>query len=526
MTLTWLCEITGGVSGSPSQETLRASSIGYNHPTAPDYYPPRIVDAANIKRTLVGSRRTFGASDISGGEVVLSNIDGHYDEWFDKGYGFTSRLLIVDSESPYGYATVVMTGKVEQPSGDRDTVSFRFRSRQVELERLISPETYAGTNSGLVGTEGTADDIKGESKIRVFGAPRNVSPDPVNVNDRLYAVNHDKAGVLDGVYSIAMRLNGSAWTYAGDDADLVTLQAASITQGNYRTCLAEGLLRLGGSAPDETGGVTVDVVESVTTATNQAASVIERLLLDAGIDSGDIDMGTLAIDAPYRVGVVVKGESYKEIIDKLCASIGGWYAEDALGVYKIRRLISPNSGSPLPTSVATFKRFDYPNVAASDEFEIREIERIVSNDEGRGVPAWRITVLYDQLWTVQDKNALATGLSDSTREYYGREYRSVTVENTSIRAQYPEAVELEFETYLTEESDALDLANHFVELYGVQRSIYRVKSNVVDFYSVADLGDVVTLVHPRYGLQNGKQFVIIGLQYNARTFEVEMELWG
>lgn len=529
MTLNWLCEIVAGVSGSPSNETLYASSVGYNHPSAPGFYPARIIDAANIKRNIVSARRTFGESDITGGEVRLNNIDRFYDEWFDKGYGFECRLLLGDDKDAYDQYDVIMVGKVEQPSGDRDSIVFRFRSRQLELERLISPEYYAGTNSGVNGTEGTQNDIKGVNKIRVFGKPKNVTPDPANANIRLYAFNHDKAGVLAPVNSIVQRLNGSPWTNNADYATVASLQAASISQGEYETSLANGVERLGGSAPGETGGITADVVESATPSENQAASVFNRLLLDAEVDVSDIsssDIAQIATDAPYDVGVVVRGESYKEVLDMLSTSIGGWYAENSLGVYNVRRLVDPNGGSPTAVSVATFKRASYPNTLATDEFEIREIDRVVSSDEGRGVPAWRITVNYDRLWTVQDKNALATGLSDETREYYGREYRSITVENSSIRAQFPEAVELEFDTLLVNENDATDLANHFMELYGVQRSIYRVTVGIGCACQTIDLGDVVTLEYPRYGLQNGKQFVIIGMQYNAKTFEIEMELWG
>lgn len=531
MTQNWLCEITAGISGSPSVETLYASSVGYNHPSAPAYYPPRIIDAANIKRNITAARRTFGRSDITGGEVRLNNIDGFYDEWFDKGYGFECRVLFGDSEQAYQYYDVIMVGKVEQPSGDRDSIIFRFRSRQLELERLISPEPYAGTNSGTTGIEGTENDIKGESKIRIFGAPRNVTPDPVNTSLRLYAYNHDKAGNLAAIDSIAeQRLNGSPWTFNADYSALATLQAASIAQGEYETSLANGVLRLGGSAPGETGGTTGDVVENATASQNQAASVINRLFLDADVSSGDIsssDITTLTADVPYEVGVVVKDQTYAEVLDMLATSIGGWYAENGQGVYNVKRLIDPNGGSPTVTPVATFKRFDYPNVAAVGDFAILDIDRVVSDDDGRGVPAWRITVNYDRLWTVQDKNALATGLSDETREYYSREYRSVTLENPPIRTQYPEAVELTFDTLLTKEADAIDLANHFQDLYGVQRAVYRVTIGIQCYCgSLVDLGDVVKIIHPRYGLQNGKQFIIIGMQYNAKKSEVELELWG
>lgn len=526
MTLIYLVEITAGVAGSPIQRTLRVASapLGYNNPTAPAYYAPHLIEAANIRRAIVAPRRTFGASEIGVGEVRVMNIDGVYDEWFDFGYGFDSRVLIGDHTDDYGDFTVVLTGKVEQPSGNKDEIIFRFRDRQIELDRLVSPVAYLGTNSGTTGTEGNANDIKGQSKIRVFGEVFNITPDAINANDRLYGVNHTKAGVLDDVNSITMRLNGSAWTLAGNDADIATLQAASISQGNYRTSLANGALRLGGSAPAEGGAITCDVIESSTGSVNQIASIIERLLLDAGVASGDIDVrldDSSPSFAAWTAGLLIRDETYRTALDTLCGNSAIWYCPNRLGVYQVRRFDVPSN------PVAGFKKFDYPNVAAATDYEIRDLERIVTNDEGRGVPAWRITVNYKRMWTVQDRDGLAAAISDDDRELYSREYRSVTVTNEAIRDQYPEAVELEFNTVLTRESDATLLANHLLDLYGVQRSMYRLTARYnVPIAQAIDLGDTITVTHNRYGLQSGRDFVITAMRYNAQKYEIELELWG
>jgi hypothetical protein len=528
MSLMWIVEITAGIPGSPTLRTLRASSgpIGYNHPSAPGYYPPDVVDAANIRRNIVAPRMTFGPSEIGAGEIVLDNVDGRYDEWFDYGYGFNAYVYLVQPTTPYSQRTFVAAGKVEQPVGVNAQIVFRFRDRQAELDRLISPEYYLGTNSGTTGTEGKAQDIKGQNKIRIFGKPLNVTPDPLNANDRLYGYNHTKAGGMAPVASITQRLNGAPWDIGTDYGSLAALQAGSPVQGDYDTALTLGLERLGGSAPgiSGAGGITADIVESSTAATNRMPSVIQRLLLDAGIASGDIDVqltGSSPSLADWDVGLVIRGETYRAALEMLCSNSAIWYCPNRLGVYQVRKFTPPG------TPVAGFKKFNYPAVAASTDYAIKSLERIATSDNGRGVPAWRITVNYAKLWTVQDKDALASSLSDETKEYYSREYRSVTVTNSSIRDQFPEAVELTFDTVLNRQDDAQQLADELMVLYGAPRQMYKLKAQYTESVAAAiDLGDTVRVTHERFGLDNGKNFVITGMRYDAKAFDVELEIWG
>lgn len=526
--LMWIVEIVAGVPGSPTLRTLRASSgpNGYNHPTAPGYYPPDVIDAANVRRNIVAPRMTFGPSEVGAGEIVIDNVNGRYDEWFDYGYGFAAYVYLGYPNTAYNDLTLVTKGKVEQPVGVNTQLVFRYRDRQAELDRLASPEYYLGTNVGTTGTEGKPQDIKGQNKIRIFGKPLNVTPDPVNANDRLYGYNHTKAGALAPVASIVQRLNASPWDLGVNYASLALLQAGTPVQGDYDTALTLGLERLGGSAPGVSGdgGITADIVESATPATNRMPSVINRLLLDAGVDAGDIDV-QLTVGSPsladWEVGVVIRGETYRSVLETLCSNSGIWYCPNRLGVYQVRKFTPPG------TPVAGFKKFNYPAVADNTEFAIKSLERVAMNDTGRGVPAWRITVNYAKLWTVQDKDAVASGLSDEMKEYFSREYRSVTVDNPAIRDQFPEAVELEFNTVLNRQDDALQLANELMVLYGTPRQMYKLKAQyTVSVAEAIDLGDTVTVTYNRFGLDNGKNFVITGLRYDAKAFDIELEIWG
>lgn len=532
MTTIFLLEIPARTGGSPDTQTLRVATWpGYNHPSAPGIYPADLVQPGLIKRHIVASGPVgqggsiLGESDISFGENVLQNIEGDYDEYFTYGYGDAARLLIGDSDGSYGSFVTVQVGKVEQPDGNEREIVFRWRGREAELDLPVSPATYAGDNleSPSSGLEGTADDLKGQNKIRIFGEVYNLAPDPVNTAENIFAVNHDKNGDPLEVSAIdTARVNGSDWSVATDRTSVAALFAAAPAQGYYDTATDFGLMKMGGTIGS--GQVTADVVEVTSLSDRRVAYLIQRLLEDAGVDSGDIDSGAktqLDTDANYKAGIVLRGETYREAIDAIRAGAAAWVAPNRLGVYVMKQIKAP-SGTP----AATFRRFDYPNVAAEDDFAIQSLEKLAPSDDGRGVPVWQVTVNYLRMWQVQDV-PLEAAVSEADKAKYGREYRSVTVEDATIQNQFPLARSLTVDTLLVEQADAAALAAHLLDLLGTRRDLFRLVARYdAPLAAAIDLGDVVEVFYPRFGLSGGKLFNVHGIQYDARKFEVELELWG
>ena len=524
MALIWLAEIDAGVIGPPQSEiTLRVASApyGYNHASAPRLYLPYLQDVANIRRSLVAPSRTFGEVQLDTGTMTVQNTDGELDEWFDYAYGRSARILLGDHMAAYSSFQPVISGRIDQASGDRSTITFRFQDRTKELDRLVSPAVYAGTNSGTSGHEGIPQDIGGQHKIMILGKPRNISPDPVNVNNNIYAVSHDQSGALTAVSEFSeIRLNGSVWTITGDNPDLATLEAQVVINGNVQTCLAGGALKRGGGS-NVTGALTLDVVGSATAAENNIAAIATRLIKAAGVASSDIDAGTLASDAPWEVGMVIRDETSRDALNALLAQSGIWYAPNQQGIYQLR-LVTPPGGTP----VATFKPFNFPAVAAIGEYQIETLEPELSSVKELSTPAWRVTVNYDKRFVVQSKDSLADAIGEAAKEYYSREYSAVVQENQTIRDFYPDAQELTFNTLITNQTHATALATHLFGLYSVPRQIYRLTAHYDDaLVTAVDLGDVVKLIHPRFGLANGKLGRVISMLFNSRTAVLEMEVW-
>lgn len=258
---------------------------------------------------------------------------------------------------------------------------------------------------------------------------------------------------------------------------------------------------------------------------NNVAGVLKRLLLDGGVPENNIvlaDVDQLDADAGYVTGIIVRTQTYREAIDAIRVGAAAWVAPNRLGQYNMRQIQDP-SGTP----AATFRLFEYPNVAGLNDFAIKKLERLVSNDEGRGVPTWQITVNYLRMWAVQSGDELAGSVTEADKAKYSREYRSVTVEDSTIKNQFPLAGTLTVDTLLTTEADAQALADHLLSLFGVRRDLFRLKASYdVPLAGAVDLGDVVKVYHPRFGLSGGRLFNVHGIQYDARKFDLELELWG
>jgi hypothetical protein len=113
-----------------------------------------------------------------------------------------------------------------------------------------------------------------------------------------------------------------------------------------------------------------------------------------------------------------------------------------------------------------------------------------------------------------------------TDEYALHEYRTVSTEDSSILTTWPFATEIKVTTLLVNETDAQDEADRLFALYSVRRDMYEVKLNLSEIMGVVDLGDVVTLEYPRYSLNSGKDFLVIGMELDLANEVATLTIWG
>lgn len=238
-------------------------------------FEPALRDGADIGVSVFSDGRTGGGTQIDLGQIVIVNADGSYDELVD--YGFDGRPVVVRTLGaggtyPDGYP-VVFRGTAQGVEATFGEIIIRLQDKQAVFDKPVQTTRYAGDNALPNGLEGTADDLKGQPKPRLYGKALNIAPPCVNTSKLTYQVSDGAVAEITAVYD-----RGAALAFDQDYATSALLQAATVASGEYATCLAEGYFRIGASP---TGQVTCDAAEGATAAARTVAQILKRLALAA-----------------------------------------------------------------------------------------------------------------------------------------------------------------------------------------------------------------------------------------------------
>lgn len=181
--------------------------------------------------------------------------------------------------------------------------------------------------AGSDGIEGPAD-LTGQTKPLVLGNARFVGGMLIDRVDNVWMVSNGPVQAVNAAYD---RL-ASLGTSAGDFANLAALKAATIPNGSWGTCLAQGLVRFG-APPD--GRVCFDVSGSnIGTGgyVRRAGALIRRIAELAG---GTVNAASLAaLDAarPYNLQLQLGEQTTaREAIARIADSVGAVAGVGLLG---------------------------------------------------------------------------------------------------------------------------------------------------------------------------------------------------
>jgi hypothetical protein len=244
---------------------------------------------------------------------------------------------------------------------------------------------------------------------------------------------------------------------------------------------------------------------------NTAKKIVERMVTGYGeannrFTSGDLDASNLsAFDTanPQVLGVYLSArENLLAACNQVSASVGARLVMSRAGLLKLIKVELPAPGTP---------------------FAIAENDVIVGSMKiSSKLPVQAGYKLgYAKNWTVQE--SLDTRIPNEHKDLYAREWLTVSAKDSTVKADYrldgePEQID----TYLLTEADASAEAARLLNLFKVPRFI-------VSFDSSArllqlELGQAVTITHPRFGLDAGKDGMVVGLSpdWGSATISVEV----
>lgn len=464
--------------------------------------------AFRFDRSIIGSRRVGEEITVGYGEVTLSNLERDYDELAvnTSALGQPIEILYGDWRRPLAEMRTVLRGYMTDMRIDRNAVTFRIRDAGHVLDVPAAPNVYLGTG-GIEGTE----DLKGKRKPRVFGWISEWPAPLLIPGELVYQLND---GEIHAV--IACRVRGIEQTFIADYPTLEALIAAPLDDGEYGTCLALGLARIGVANDEEKGDATWDFAGDAAGGifAETTADIVQRVLTTATVltvadlVTGSFDDLNQAQPAPVGYGVRDGDEqTVATLAAALMGGIGGWCAPRRNGKFEVRRFEAPGNDVP----AGNYSRLNLADLKLG----------VLPTDVSP--PVWRVRVGYARIWKVGQTD-LAGSLDDTYRAYLAQELRFASAENVRVRNDFPPGHELILDqTYFRDEADALAEAERQQALWGVPRNLYVLP--LMDRNYTHELGQTVAITWDGFDLEAGKRARIAAITEDDKE-GVELQAIG
>lgn len=486
----WFLDIQA-LDGADVPVTLRFSSGAYID-ASEHYYEPRLNQPALFTSSANCPWLPAVSAKSGYGEAVLANLDGGLNYLAD--YAVDGRAATLSLKLDDGTVMQTLSGTVQRLTFSAKEVSVRLRDLQELLDSPHPQNVYGGTNVLPAGVDGTANDIKGKVRPRVYGKVRNAEPVLVNSVRYIYEV-HDGTGVtVSAVYD-----RGVGITKGADYPDAATMQSTAPTAGQFR-CFG-GYFRLG-AVPS--GQITFDA-DSTTALLGDVFSLI-AIMAGATVNASDVS----AMNAVGEVGIYLNAQrNTSAMLDLLASSAGGYWAYEASGTIRLKQLLAP--ASPTMTLMP---------------YQVVSVDRKAFGAGSNGLPIWRVLMKGDRVEVVQSD--VAAGTSDAQRARVAQQLREAVTEAATVLTRHPLSEEKAIETALRSMTDAATQSARLGALLGARRDL--VSATVrLDSVSMAALsiGLVLTLTTTaRLGYSSGRAMTVLGYLLDARRKRATLILWG
>lgn len=549
----FVAEFDAIVDAIGTVETILVSTVPFT--TKPTDTPDdtaarhRLLNPGNFARSVSGDKMLMGLTRIQHGQLEFANADGALDAWQTYGVGDQPVIVRCATTMPTSYPsgwTTVFACTAESISGGRDIVILRLKELTSILDKPMC-DAFLGTG----GIEGTAE-MAGDPKPRTFGACYNVSPTLLDAQQLIYRVssrgsvsaNHAKDDGSVIARALTAGDDGSATTVDQDAYETyAALAAATVPIGQYVTVASLGLLKLGS---EPAGQLTADLHEYTgpsgpaygagdrwasggTGTPGQDIScywgnVIKTIALDAGVASGDISAADVTSGGTGQFGFHARDTSttWAQAAGAIAESAGAWCGFDRTGTLRFQVLAEPATSNSVYTIT--------PDNAIS-------LEPAESKFDD-GVPIWKVNLKYPKNYTPQ--SSFAGIVPQDVRAEASKEWpRSFSFDEAATLTQYPNAGTFDLERhtggYRVTSDGALNIngdedpfITSLVDLFSVKRQWFTAKLPLsTTLLTTVDIGSFVTLRWPRWELDAGKKFFVLGVRYELSGAPwVSLSLWG
>jgi hypothetical protein len=472
-----LVEVSANISGTETAiylSNLQYATGSTDAPANTTYLP--------VLKTTVKFTENLGLDgqgSLSYGDISIDNTDGSYDSWLSAAWqGRPINIYIGDPTFTRSNFTKVFSGIIaDVSSSDKDTINIQLRDIMEKLNTPITAELLGNYFHGaIVPTLIYDNPNKEQVKPLVFGEVFNITPLLIDPTMLEFMV-HD--GPIESI--IEVRDNG------------VPLAPSS----GYTVDLTKGTFKL---LNNPAGAVTCSVQgDKNPTYNNTIASTIKRIIKDFGnpliagsITDSDIDLvnfNSFETNNPQKIGIFISGkDNLINICQELASSIGAQLCASRNGLLKLLKVTIPSTGTETITD-------DY---IIQNSFAVSQKPNIMATSK----------LGFCKNWTIQDK--LLTGIPSDHKDIMAKEWLSKTHTNTTAQALFKlNSLPEQKNTLLLTDANGEVTAEaiRLVNLWSSQRYVYRFTTT--SKYLQLQLGDMVTVKHKRFNLENGVASQII-----------------
>lgn len=471
-------------------------------PIRPNTAPKRRLKAAfRIRRTTPYFPADESRIQVTIASATIENVDNEFDFLaFQKtGEGYRAPIWHGPLDGSFDKAQRLIQPKVAtvETSGEDLTIQFQTESSQFSTLNLQRAR-YDGSG-GINGDPGLKDTLK----PLVFGSVFTMDPVLIYAAQLIYQVN---SGPVSGIGPILE--GGAPLTFYQDFPSFEALAEATVPPGQYATCLLFGCFKLGLSPihkltcsvrGDATGGV----------YRQDAGAILFHVLTTiAGRQTSLFDISSFSTLSKAEIGWYNERKEYT--------------IEDFINI-----ILKPENavlGDRSTGRIGVIKHRPLADQAASKILTVRPAQLEVRNPSF--VPYASQTVLYGKNWSPYAETDFDAGLPEEDRAPLRDQYRKAKASSGFISAftgisSVNSTKESWFAT--AQGAAAQNQANDDVRMYGRSTIGLTIKGLKRSAFDIRD-GEVISLVCPKFGFDNGRNVVVVGVDESAKGELVDLEV--
>lgn len=435
---------------------------------------PRLITGGRITRSVPIEATVTRRGQRTLGDAILANPDGALD-YLVTDYtlsGGRIKALAAEPDDDTNDWALMYEATIDQVEATRTEIRISITTIADQLERSLQLRRYTG-GGGYAGDASVAGRLRPTTWGECFG----VDPVLFDASNRVYQVHDGQIQSIDAVME-----GGLPYEFTEDCVDYDTLINATLASGEYATCLAFGLFRIGTTLEGLVFPIRANVKGDARGAgyVSSTGDILYRLARDrAFLRAGSVDVAAFQGLPRGRVGYYANGAQDISVADVFDALLGGVVATYGVG----------------KTSVLTVKRM-LPAEFSLDDLTVDGAQLFDIRVENRPFVS-RIAQPYSYAPTFAplDSNEVSTEADASTSNRL--QVNSLTGEVfEESDAAVPITPQPPLVTYFVEQDAAENVARD--ALLFASQNIVPIRAQLGRIGLLADIGGVIAINNARF----------------------------